>query len=95
MGALGAWGMSEAVNEGTVTLRQAISWHLSGNHYPPVPLEMVQVCLDAIALANNGEYDAEVTLPEKTLWRGHGSAPVSAIVDGFHLDAFLDQEEVW
>jgi hypothetical protein len=95
MGRLGAEAMNEVVNEGGTTLRQAISWHLSGNHYPPVPQYMVQVCLDAIDLANEGNYDEQVTLPEGTLWRGNATAPVHAIVENFHLDAFLDEREDW
>ena len=31
-----------------ITLEQAIGYHLQGNHYPPVPLSMVQPCIDAI-----------------------------------------------
>ena len=29
-------------------LETAIGYHLQGNHYPPVPLSMVQPCIDAI-----------------------------------------------
>jgi hypothetical protein len=32
----------------TIPLDQQIAMHLRGNHYPPVPLTMLQPCLYAI-----------------------------------------------
>lgn len=70
-------------------LDTALVWHLRSNHYPPVPLSMLSVCKQAIELANDGEYDELIDLPEGTYWRGQEQAPVWAIVDGHHLDAFI------
>lgn len=95
MGAMNAMGMSEAVDDGMVELRQALSWHLSANHYPPVPLEIVDACVQAIHYAEEGEPDAMIRLPEGTLWRGQQSAPTWALVDGLHLESFIGLETDW
>lgn len=69
----------------------ALSWHLSSNHYPPVPLSMVPVCKQAIDAANRGEqdWDSVITLPDGVSWRGQSSAPVRAIIERHHLESFL------
>jgi len=41
-----------------LTLERSLSYHLTGNHYPPVPLSMV-----------------------------------SALIEGHHLECFIDREE--
>jgi len=69
---------------------QALSWHLSANHYPPVPAIMIPICQEAINLANDGDYDVEITLPENVLYKGRPSAPVWAIIEQHHLEVFLD-----
>lgn len=74
-----------------VDLRVQLSYHLSANHYPPVPKEMVQVCLDAIDLANEGEWEARVSLPDGATYRGETTAPVWAVVEGHHLFAWIDE----
>ena len=52
---------AEAMMEASITLEQQISWHLTTNHYSPVPEIMVQPCIEAIDLANEGEWDTEIT----------------------------------
>ena len=41
----------------------ALSWHLSSNHFPPVPAAFAATCAEAIRLAKDGEWDEEVELP--------------------------------
>ena len=43
MGSLQAAEMAELMQ-----MEQAIAWHLSSNHYPPIPASMAKPCLDAI-----------------------------------------------
>ena len=43
---------------GSDSLNQAISWHLTSNHFPPVPTTMVAPCIEAID--NAGEIIAKV-----------------------------------
>jgi hypothetical protein len=75
-----------------LTLEDAIGMHLRGNHYPPVPLSMVQPCIDAIDAFNEGEGDRMITLPEGVSWRGQLDAPAYAIIEAHHLDAWLEYD---
>jgi hypothetical protein len=75
-----------------LALSQQIEWHLQGNHYPPVPKEMVKPCIEAIHLANEGNWDEEVSLPAKTYYRGSNTAPVRALVENHHLDAWIESD---
>lgn len=79
--------------ESGISLEQAITYHLRGNHFPPVPTSMVQPCIEAIEACNNEDYDAEIKMPEGITYRGRKTAPASAIVEGHHLDAWLNGEE--
>jgi len=76
--------------ETDITLEQQITYHLRANHYPPVPYEMVQVCLDAIDAVNYGDPYQEIELPDGTYYRGNTAAPANAIVQGHHLDPWVD-----
>ena len=86
---------AEAMMEASITLEQQISWHLTTNHYPPVPECMVQPCIEAIDLANEGEWDTEITLPEGVSWKGLTEAPVRAIVEAHHLDTWIIESELY
>ena len=66
-----------------------LSWHLRSNHYPPVPLSMLDTCKEAIDKANNGLWDEMVDLPKGITWRDNDYAPVREIIEQHHLDAFL------
>jgi hypothetical protein len=74
-------------------LEVALGYHLQGNHYPPVPLSMVQPCMDAIDAYWEEDYNQLIELPEGVLWRGETHAPAHAIVEAHHLDSWLPQEE--
>ena len=85
-----------------LSLDRKIAWHLQGNHYPPIPLVMVEACVEAIELARLGYYDTEVKLPIgeskdgepfQITWHGQDTAPVSAIVEAHHLDGFIQDGE--
>ena len=82
-------------------LSNKIAWHLQGNHYPPIPLIMVEACVEAIELARLGYYTAEVQLPKteskdgekfQITWNGKDTAPVSAIIEAHHLDGFINTD---
>ncbi len=76
-----------------LNLRDQLVWHLRANHYPPVPVEMVEPCIMALNLASNDEWDARVQLPEGITYRGEGSAPASVIIEQHHLDAWVITDE--
>jgi hypothetical protein len=74
-------------------LEVAIGYHLQGNHYPPVPLSMVEPCIEAIDAFYDEDYNREIALPEGVSWRGQVTAPASAIIEQHHLNAWLPEEE--
>jgi hypothetical protein len=82
-----------AIGELELTLEDQVGIHLRSNLYPPVPLSMVQPCVDAINAIWNEDYFAEIELPEGVLWRGSNYAPASAIVEGHRLDGFVMEED--
>lgn len=93
MGSLAAQDMAAHA-----TLEQALVWHLQSNHYPPVPVTMVPVCVEAIEAIEDGDTDRRIELPEGTLYRGQETAPAWAIAEAHHLDAFIAHEpddDVW
>jgi hypothetical protein len=75
-----------------ISLEQAIGWHLQGNHFPSVPLYMVQPCIDAIEAYNNEEPDKLIELPHP-IYNGKDEAPAYKIIEAHHLDAWLYNEE--
>lgn len=86
MGNLHAQEFANMVGEGELGLEQAVGWHLASNHYPAVDKVFVPVALEAIALANDGEWDTELEYPNGL------SKTVAHTIEGLHLDAFLDEE---
>jgi hypothetical protein len=83
----------EGMLEGDVSYDAALEWHLTSNHYPPVPLSMIQACKEAIDACNEEDSDRSIELPSGILWRGNSSAPAWAIVEGHHLESFLFSDE--
>jgi hypothetical protein len=93
MGNFQAAEFAGLVGEGAISLEQAIGWHLQSNHYPPVPLSMVPVCIEAIEAGQEEDWGRLIELPEGVLWRGKNSAPASALVEAHHLDSWLQELE--
>jgi hypothetical protein len=75
-----------------LSLDAGLAYHLQANHYPPVPVSMVEPCIQAIDAYYEEDFDREINLPEGISWRGKTSCPASAIVDAHHLDAWLPEE---
>lgn len=71
------------------SLEVSLAFHLQANHYPPVPVAMVQPCIDAIDAFCEDDPDRVINLPEGISWKGKTSAPAWAITDAHHLDAWL------
>lgn len=85
---------AEAMAEASIGLEQQLEWHLTSNHYPPVPGIMIPVCIEAIDNANEGEWDKLITLPESVSWKGLTEAPTYAIVEGHHLENWIIESEL-
>lgn len=78
---------------GDLSLQHQLKIQLQNNHYPPVPTSMVFPCIEAITAVNDGDPGRLIELPEGVLWRNLPTAPASAIVEGHHLDAWVDYDE--
>jgi hypothetical protein len=90
MGHLQAREMAEL---GADSLEQSLRWHLTSNHFPPVPTSMVPICIEAIDAVNEGDWDRKIALPESVGYKGLTVAPASAIVEQHHLEAWIENEE--
>lgn len=89
MGSLQAQEMSEMLS-----LEDGLAWHLRSNHYPPIPLEMIPVCIEAIDAYNDEDYEQQIDLPDGATWRGNVFAPAWAIVEGHRLYAWVERDEL-
>lgn len=78
--------------ENVVDIRQSIAIQLRSNHYPPVPLSMVEPCIEAIYAVSEGETHKSIQLPDGVSWKGYPTAPAYAIVEGHHLEAWCDYD---
>lgn len=80
----------DALEEMDIEWKNQVALHLTSNLYPPVPLIMLDVCIEAIAQCVLGDGDVEISLPDGVTYRGLTTAPASAIVNNHRLEAFLD-----
>jgi len=80
---------SKDLAENVIDIRTSIAIQLRGNHYPPVPLSMVEPCIEAIYACSDEDYDKQIALPEGVTWKGKTTAPAWAIVEGHHLEPWL------
>ena len=93
MGSVTAIGLADSV----LDLETQLGYHLQGNHYPPVPLSMVQPCIEAIDAYYEEDYQRMIDMPKvgdfQILYRGSTQAPASAIVEQHHLSFWLPEED--
>ena len=89
MGSVTALGIQDSV----LDLETQIAYHLQGNHYPPVPLSMVQPCIEAIDAYYDNDAMRFIAMPEGVFYKGMSHAPAWAIIEQHHLDFWLPQDE--
>jgi hypothetical protein len=88
-----------AIAESGVSIEMQIMWHLQGNHYPPVPVQMVKPCMEAIDAYWEEDLGREIEMPMvnefQILYKGSKTAPAYAIIDQHHLGEWcvLDDED--
>jgi hypothetical protein len=92
MGSTTAIGLADS----TLDLETQIKYHLTGNHYPPVPVQMVQPCIEAIDAYYDEDFDREIAMPKvndyQITYKGKTTAPAWAIVEQHHLEWFIEAE---
>jgi hypothetical protein len=90
MGSVTAIGLADT----TLDLETQLLYHLKGNHYPPVPAEMVAPCIEAIDAFYDEDYGRMISMPMvgdfQILYKGMTHAPARAIVEQHHLEWFID-----
>jgi hypothetical protein len=90
MGSITALGIKDEV----LDLETQLAYHLKGNHYPPVPVEMVKPCIEAIDAYYDEDYGRMIEMPMvgdfQILYKGMTHAPARAIVEQHHLEWFID-----
>ena len=90
MGSVTAIGLADT----TLDLETQLLYHLKGNHYPPVPAEMVKPCIEAIDAFYDNDFDRWIEMPMvgdfQILYKGMSHAPARAIVEQHHLEWFID-----
>jgi hypothetical protein len=93
MGSVTALGIQDTV----LDLETQLAYHLKANHYPPVPVEMVQPCIDAIDAFYDDDTSRMIDMPMvgdfQILYRGETQAPAYAIIEQHHLSFWLPEEE--
>ena len=80
---------------GPISIEDQIAMHLRSNIYPPVPLDMVQPCIEAIDAYWENDTNRQINL-NGNIWRGQPTAPAWAVIEGHRLDAWItewDNEE--
>ena len=93
MGSITAIGLADT----TLDLETQLLYHLQGNHYPPVPREMVQPCIEAIDAYYDEDYSRMIDMPMvgdyQITYKGNKQAPASAIVSQHHLEWFIEASD--
>ena len=90
MGSVTAIGLADT----TLDLETQLAYHLKGNHYPPVPIEMVKPCIEAIDAFYDEDFNRMIEMPMvgdfQITYKGMTHAPAHAIVEQHHLDWFIN-----
>ncbi len=101
MGSMRAEGMAQAVKDGLTNLDAALSYHLTVNHFPPLPVAYIDMAKDAISAANQGKWSLPVSIPTSCpVWPNNSVKmgdkvfiAASRAVEIMHLEAFLDCDD--
>lgn len=78
---------SKLIASADLDLKAKLSWHLQGNHYPPIDESFIPVAIEAIQLANNDYWDVVLDYPNGL------QRTVAFTVEHLHLQWFLDNQE--
>lgn len=89
MGYMQAMSMAET----ETPIEVQLEWHLTSNHYPPIPTFMVAVALKAITAASAGDWGELIELPDGVSYKDMTEVSASAIVEHLHLEPWIGGDE--
>lgn len=87
MGSTQAMDMAGAVDEGLISLWEALAWHLATNHYPPLAPEWLDAAEQAVEMTSDDmPIDTQIETPI-------GPRDIEGIIINLHLEAFIKKED--
>jgi hypothetical protein len=90
---MGANGLRGFIGQ-QVNIDVTLHWHLRSNHYPPLPLDLIEPCKQAIEAGHEEAWGRRIDMPEGLQFRGRDWATAQDIIESCHLEAFFEDEEV-
>ena len=79
---------NDLANTTGITLEQQLAIHFSTNCYPPIPVQMVGVAVEAINACRDEQYDLEIELPHGVTFRNSTTITAINAVEGLRLDGW-------
>jgi hypothetical protein len=83
-------GAEKMIDRNIDELKNEIANHLQNTNYPPVTLDLIDSCIEAIRLAEDKKWDHLVKLPDSVKFNGAEYATVNDIIAGQRLEKWLD-----
>lgn len=71
------------IAEAPLSMTEKMSWHLRGNHYPPIDEAFIPAALAAIYSANTNNWDALINYPTGV------QRTAAYTVESLHLEPFV------
>lgn len=71
----------------------SLSWHLTSNHYPPLPASLIETAENAIDACNEYEPERRITLPDGCTVNEQAEMEAWDVVEWLHLEFYLDDVE--
>lgn len=82
---------TEYANSG-VSLEKSVTWQLRYNFFPPHPIEMVPVAIQAIEACLEGDYERLIDSPHEHKTYGF-KIPANKIVEIFRLEPWIENAQ--
>lgn len=80
------------LRSGSLDLKEAIKWHFTENHQPPLPTSLMPIAIDAANAARAGAWGKLLDLPEGMVFKGRTKVKASEVVEALKLDHFVFDE---
>lgn len=80
------------LRSGNLDLKEALKWHFTENHQPPLPTSLMPIAIDAANAARSGAWGKLLDLPEGMVFKGRTKVKASEVVEALKLDHFVFDE---